>query len=371
MTAFQRWCLVALGGLLLVGAGWVWSLDGVRGGVTSAEEDRSALEVVDDMTAAGAAPYSGYVETVGTLQIPVASRFTDVGRLFGERTSMRVWWRSESEWRVDKLLATGETDLIHRGEQTIEWSYDDGEATAYFDPDIRLPRTSDLLPPALGARALVDVQRDNLARIDDRMVAGRSALGVRISPASADSSIDHVDVFADVATGIPLRLEVYAEGERAPSFTSEFREFSSVEPPVESTIFTPPAGAKVSTEDVLDIADAANQFSDAVPPAALGGLAKTAQSRGAVGVYGTGLTQVIAVPLWDRAAEPLRKQLRLSPQARELSVGTALGIGPLNVLLTESRHGSGWLLAGTVALSTLESSAPVFDREWAGDHDHD
>ena len=50
-------------------------------------------------------PYSGYVETRGTLQLPVADRFTDVGDLFGSTTRMRVWWRSDDAWRVDKLLA--------------------------------------------------------------------------------------------------------------------------------------------------------------------------------------------------------------------------------------------------------------------------
>lgn len=357
MTAIQRWCIVAIGGLLLVAAVWVWPIGPLGGGTTSASEAVSAADVLASVEAAEDAAYSGYVETAGTLLLPVASRFTDVGELLGERTEMRVWWRTPGDWRVDKLLVAGETDLIHHGDQTIEWSYEKAEATAYFDPDIRLPRTSDLLPPALGARAIVDADPDALKRLDDRVVAGREARGLRVVPSARGASIDHVDMWADASSGIPLRLEVYAAGSSEPAFTSEFRDFSSLPPPQSATEFSPPAGSKLSSDDVLDIADAANQYAEATPPKRLGGLARTEQTRGAVGVYGAGMTQLVAIPLWDRAAVPLRKQLRTSPEVRDVPEGTALTIGPLGVLLTEYSDGAGWLLAGTVTPETLRQAA--------------
>lgn len=357
MTAIQRWCIVAVGGLVLIAAVWVWPIVPLGRGPTSASEGLSGGEVLTLVRAAEDTPYSGYVETTGTLLLPVASRFTDVGELLGERTQMRVWWRSPSDWRVDKLLTAGETDLIHHGDHTIEWSYEKAEATVYSDPDIRLPRTSDLLPPALGARAVVDADPDSLTRIDDRVVAGRTTLGLRVEPTAGGASIDHVDMWADADSGVPLRLEVYAVGSSEPAFTSEFREFSSATPPAAATAFQAPPGSKISSDDVLDIADAANQYADAVPPERLGGLARTEQTRGAVGVYGAGMTQLVAIPLWDRAAVPLRKQLRTSPEVRDVPEGTALTIGPLGVLLTEYSDGAGWLLAGTVRPETLRQAA--------------
>jgi hypothetical protein len=362
MTAIQRWCIVALGGLVLAAAAMAWPrlapvIAPIADPGASDARDRSAADLIAMMEDSANAPYSGYVETLGTLQLPVASRFTDVGELLGERTKMRVWWRGPDQWRVDKLLPAGETDLIHRGDQTVEWSYEKSEATAYFDPDIRLPRTSDLLPPALGARAVVDVDRDSARRIGDRRVAGRIGLGLRIRASTEGASIDHVDVWSDATTGIPLRLEVYVASAGTPSFTSEFREFSAQRPPTSTTVFAPPAGATLSSDDVLDIADAANRYADGTAPEQLAGFRKTGQSRGAVGVYGAGMTQLIAIPLWDRGAVPLREQLGTSPAVQDLPEGRSLSIGPLGVLLTEYRDGSGWLLAGTVDRTTLIRAA--------------
>lgn len=368
VTAIQRWGIVALSGLALVLVVWGWPVVPFGTGASRASDAKSGAEVLAAIAAADQAPYSGYVETSGNLALPVATRFTDVGELLGERTRLRVWWRDSERWRVNKLLAAGETDLIHRGDQTVEWSYEKAQATVYRDPDIRLPRTSDLLPPALGARAAIDADTTAVQRIEDRVVAGRRALGVRIRPVSASASIDHVDAWSDAESGHALRLEVYVAGSTVPSFTSEFREFSPQSPPAAAMEFSPPTGAKLSYEDVLDIADAANQYSEATPPTKLGGLDQTEQTRGAVGVYGSGMTQLVAIPLWDRAAEPFRKQLRTSAAVRDEPEGTALTIGPLALLLTEYADGSGWLLAGTVTPETLLTAAPQFQPVV---HDHD
>ena len=102
-------------------------------------------------------PYSGYVETDGTLQLPVADRFSDVGRCSASATRMRVWWRDDDDWRVDQLLVTGETDLVHDGSGPPGWGYEQTDATLSRDPDIRLPRTADLLPPELAELLLADV----------------------------------------------------------------------------------------------------------------------------------------------------------------------------------------------------------------------
>ena len=64
-------------------------------------------------------PYSGYVETQGTLQLPVADRFTDVGDLFGEHDPdagvVAVRRRTGAS---TSCSPTGETDLIHNVQGT-------------------------------------------------------------------------------------------------------------------------------------------------------------------------------------------------------------------------------------------------------------
>ena len=101
------------------------------------------------MTAAEGQPWSGYVETPGWLDLPQADHLADVGALFSGPTRLRAWWRSGEDWRVDELATAGETDLVHHGLMTMEWSYEDERARLSTDPDIRLPRTADLVPPGI------------------------------------------------------------------------------------------------------------------------------------------------------------------------------------------------------------------------------
>jgi hypothetical protein len=351
MTAFHRWCIVAFGVVLLIGVPLA-----VRQ-LPAHDEDLSATDLLTRIEASRNHPYTGYVETQGNLQLPITDQFTDVGALFGEQTRMRVWWRSAKQWRVDKLLVAGETDLIHDSAGTIQWSYEAAKATVSRDPDIRLPRTADLTPPELGARLLDDVDPDELSRLSARRVAGRDALGLRVVPASPQSSIDHADLWVDPSTGVPLAVAVHGRADGQSAFTSEFREFSGATPDAAETRFTAPPGAEVGFDDVLDIADAANQYARVLPPVTLAGLEKSQASDRAVGVYGAGVTQIVVIPLRDREAHPLREQLGSWPGSRLVPEGVVLSVGPLGVLLTGSHDEAGWLLAGTVTEDTLATAA--------------
>jgi hypothetical protein len=351
MSRFRRWCVVAAGTLLLV------ATPVALRALPAADSDVSAARLLEQVRASSDVGWSGYVETDGTLQLPDADRFSDVGALFGERTRMRVWWRDTDHWRVDQLLVAGETDLVHEGDRTTEWDYEHAEATVSRDPDIRLPRSADLLPPELAHRLLRGVSDDEVTRIPARRVAGTSAPGLRLVPSSPLSSIDHVDLWADPASGVPLRVEVYADSSGGPAFTSDFRTFSGDRPGSGDVDFTPTPSTDVRFDDVLDIADAANQYAPVLPPDTVAGLAKTSASDGAVGVYGRGATQVIAIPLRDREADALRKQLDVTPNVEHLSHRTIVTVGPLGVILTGDRGDGGWLLAGTLTRDALVTAA--------------
>jgi hypothetical protein len=320
------------------------------------EEDVSATELFARIEESSSRGYSGYVESLGSLDLPVADRFTDVAALFGERTRLRVWWRSTDEWRVDKLLTTGETDLVHAAGGTVEWSYERNRAKFGLDPAVRLPRTADLVPPAVAARLLKDVDADDLTRLPDRRVAGRVALGIRLVPGAPQSSVDHVDVWADRATGVPLLVEVYGDA-REPAFRSEFRDFDDGAPSESDVAFEVPQGADVDFDSVLDIADAANQFAPVAPPGELAGLERSGEARGAVGIYGAGVTRLLAIPLRGQEAEPLRRQLATTFGNRSVAQGTVVSIGPLGVLVTGECEDDGWLVTGTVTEETLIDAA--------------
>lgn len=351
MTRIARWCVVAALAIAVIGAPLV-----VRA-LPTEDEAISATALLERVDAARDAPYEGYVETRGSLDLPVADRFTDVGALLGEQTRLRVWWRDAEDWRVDKLLVSGETDLVHDAGRTTQWSYERGEAEVSVDPDIRLPRTADLLPPVLAARLLQGAVASDVERLPARSVAGHDTLGLRLEPSDPRSSIGRVDVWADRETAIPLLVEVYGDVDDVPALTSQFREVVTDEPSAGSTGFTAPPGADVSFEDVLDIADAANQYAPFRPPSTVAGLEATAATDGAVGVYGGGATRLIAIPLRGREGGPLREQLGVTLGRRLVPEGTVLSVGPLGVLLTGQGDDGGWLVAGTVTEETLAAAA--------------
>lgn len=347
MKPAHRWAAVTASTVLLV-AGPV----AIRAWPAH-DQDVSAADLLATIQDNLDHPYSGYVETRGTLQLPVADRFTDVGDLFGSTTRMRVWWRSDDAWRVDKLLATGEQDLIHNVQGTTRWRYEQNDADLSHDPAIRLPRTADLVPPAVADLLLQGVDATEVRRLPAARVAGVDALGLRMSPADERSSIAHVDAWADPDSGVVVRVEVVGKGTDTPAFASEFAEFSAAMPPAERSMFVPPPGADFDFDDVLDIADAANQYAPVLPPDTVAGLAKAPQADRAVGMYGSGVTRLLAIPLRPHEGSPLRKQLRLTPGVRAIPEGTLLSIGPLGVLMSGGDGEGGWLVAGTVTTDTL------------------
>jgi hypothetical protein len=350
MTRSRRWWLAAVVVALVAGAPLV------ARALPARAPDLAAADVVALIRAAEDHAYSGEVDLAGNLDLPVTSRFTDVGALLGERTSLRVWWRGSDAWRVDKLLVAGETDMVHEGAATTEWSYESNRAVLSVDPDVRLPRAADLLPPALAARVLGDAEQRSASRIPARRVAGIGAPGVRVRPADPRSSIDHLDLWADPDSGVVLRLDAYVAGESTASFSAAFREFSARTPDRSRVQFDAPAGARSSFEYVLDIADAANQYAPFVPPDEIAGLRRAATPRGAVGVYGTGLTRLLVIPLRDRDAHTLGDQLERSAGVVESDVGLQLQAGLLGVLVAE--HGDlSWLVAGPVTPDTLVTAA--------------
>src|SRR6478609_2607632 len=162
MTSFNRWCVVALGVLLVI------AVPVAIQALPARDSDVSASALLERVNAAEDEAWSGYVETTGALDLPVADDFSDVGALFSDGTRMRAWWRGSDDWRVDRLLVTGESDLVHQHGVTIAWSYERERARISRDPDIRLPRTADLVPPVLAERLLRDVTADDVRRVGAR-----------------------------------------------------------------------------------------------------------------------------------------------------------------------------------------------------------
>lgn len=353
MTAVHRWLLVGLGVVLLVTAPTV-----IRS-LPVDDPDVSAVALLQRVKDSGSVDYSGYAEAVGGLSLPVTDRFGDLATLLGERTRLRVWWRSADDWRVDAIGLTGETDLIAGPGGLTEWEYEQARVTRSVEASVRLPRTADLVPAVLARQLLGEAEPEEVSRLPAARVAGRDAPGLRLIPRDPQSTIGHIDVWVELETGLALRVAVYGDGTNTPALTTSFLDLTVGTPPAARTAFTPPLDAEVRFEEAVDIADAADQFAPFRPPGSLAGLARRTSDRvGAVGDYGRGVTRLIAIPLRDEDAHPVQDQLLETSGGREGRRGVTITIGPLNLLVTNATSRSPhWLVAGTVTRRTLLSAA--------------
>ena len=351
MRPVHRWALVAATCALVIGVPYAVRARPV------ADPGVGAADLVGRVRAASGTAYSGTVDVEGRLGLPIADHFTDLADLFGGESRLRVWWRGDDDWRVDRLLATGEVDLFHHANRTVSWDYERQEARTDVDPRVRLPRDSDLLPPQIATRALDGAPASAVTRLPARRVAGVAAAGLRVSMTDPRSSIDHVDLWVDPDTGLTLSVEVYGTTPH-PVLSAEFTTLTLATPDPETTRFRPVPGVHPIYDSVLDIADAADQFAPVRPPAEVAGFARSSGASGAAGIYGTGLTRLLALPLPDHEAADLAGQLKVSG-ATKVDGRELLRVGPLGVTLTSTNlhDGTRWLLAGSVTDDTLARAA--------------
>jgi hypothetical protein len=377
--ALGRWSAVVAGAALLVALPPTLRL------LPAADSDISATALLAKIRASQSAGYSGYAEAVGGLRLPLSSQFSALVDLFGERSKLRVWWRGGQDWRVDAISPTGEHD-VHRDEfGTWTWDYEDNRAVRSDEPEVRLPRQSDLDPAQLGRRLLSEVQASEVTRLPARRVAGRDAPGVRLVPADKQTTINRVDVWADPETGAPLRVEVGGVGLALPVVSATYLDFSSERPAQALTAYYPPTdlGIKVSGGND-DLAARIDSFVSVEPPRELAGypVRERLNGLGSIGTYGTGVTVLTAVPLPGRIAGPLGETLAKTPGVvdstgpdAQATLSTTDGsrvivsepgqrtlmitVGPLTLLevFVGGDQGPAWLLSGTVTANVLKKAA--------------
>lgn len=355
MTPVGRWSVVAAVAIAVVAGPLVPRL------LPASDTDVSAGDLLAQVQGSRGVAYSGYVETDGAVQLPVGDDLGDVGELLASRTRLRVWWQDDDAWRVDRLAVSGERDLVHAGDVTISYDYEDARAEVTRDPETRLPRAADLVPPQLARTVLEDAAPDDVRRIAARTVAGVDAPGLRYTPPGGTSTVGRVDVWVDPGSGLPLRVEVSAVGADRTAVVTGFEEVDVARPADDLVSFRPSRDVEVERRDAVDIADAAGRYAPFLVPPELAGLERRTTQDGAVGVYGSGVGRFIALPLRSREADPLRERLRSAPGATVADERVVAADGVLTVLMTgeDDDRGASWLVAGTVSPEVLEQAAAV------------
>ena len=358
--AAGRWAVVGIVVAVLV------SLPSLIGALPGSDAATSAADLRQAALDSGHVAFTGYAQAAGGLSLPVGPQLTDVADLLSDRTTMRAWYRTPADWRVDVVTPTGETDVHADAGGSWTWDYAHATATRNEPTPLALPTSSDLLPSALGRRLLSEATADELSRAGAQRIAGRDALGLHLVPADQASSVARVDVWVDAASGVPLRVEVFGKGAAGPGATpaldTAFLDLDLTTPSAAVTAFDVPPAADVRTGQDPQLLQAATQAGENGRPirlpATLTGLDRRTIDGAprSVGVYGRGITLLAVSPLPRRVAGPLRDALDVAPGAVVDDLGVRISSGPLGMMLARGPRGP-VLLAGTVSLDALAAAA--------------
>lgn len=303
--------------------------------------------------------FSGYAESHGSLAVPDVKQLGDLPSLLGDATKMRVWWSGSQQWRVDVISDIGETDTY--GQPGATWTWDSQRRTATEiegTPSIRVPRAADLLPSTLGQRLAGAAATAEVTRIAAHRIAGRTAQGIRLKPTGA-TTVDHVDIWADDATGLPLQVQLYVAGRTQPVLSTAFLTFGAAAPSPRTTSFLPPPDAVLRTVKAGNLQGLLGRLRRFPYPAELAGLPAAQGTPGLDGVasYGTALGTVAVVRLSDGDADRLADSLGTRGTAVNIAGARAQAVSTslVNALLVRTRYRD-LLIAGTVPAAILRAA---------------
>jgi hypothetical protein len=389
--ARRRWLLVLGAVAVLCATPAVVAARPFRAPVVDAEALRAKMQ------ASGRQAYQGYAESVGALGLPQLPRLGQVIALVSGTTRMRAWYGKHDRWRVDVIDTGTERSTYRTPEATVNWDFAANQLTVIetartyliFRPEgpedtrfpftgsvdtftvagespARLPRGADLLPPALARRLLDMAAGEPATSIPGKRVAGIAAAGLRLTSADPHSTIGHIDIWADPRTGLPLEVAVTARNAERPILVTRFLEVAMTAPT--AGVLTPPQpreGLSYTTVDEVDEATLVDPAAGFLPEQ-LAGLPRVDNSRraGPPGeptriviqptggeVYGTGLTQILVVPLAGRVDREVLRAVRNWGQQLAVPDGDAAIIAaPLLSVMVVHSHTTDrtYLIAGMI-----------------------
>ncbi|HEX3650145.1 MAG TPA: sigma-E factor regulatory protein RseB domain-containing protein [Pseudonocardiaceae bacterium] len=350
-----RWAVVAVAAAVACAVPSVVASLPVSGGPLDAAQLRQKIEASADR------PYTGYASTQAELGLPELPAVGDVTKLLSGTTNIRAWYLAPDDNRVDVIDTVGERDVYQTPDGQFTWDYGSGLLTEILGAEpVRLPRAVDLLPPDLARRVLQMDPVDRPIALPARRIAGVATEGIRLRPTDPSTTVGQVDIWADPATGLPLRVEVTAKGAAKPLLISQFVTIDQ-HLPDPSALRPPDAGGQLATAQAPDIVSAIAGFTRARLPDELSGYELQPQLPGLPGVgrYGAGLATFVVLPLPRNIGGPAI-DAATKAGATDVPVvrGRAVLIGiPLLGVLIEQVGRRTYLVAGFVNHAVLQEAA--------------
>jgi outer membrane lipoprotein-sorting protein len=305
--------------------------------------------------------------------------------------SLRVYVDGSKNIRLQDLESLGEQDLIRHGNDV--WTYDsktnavehatlsgnDLTGRSHIGTPAHIPSGSGLATPgssvpasaapgpsAWGGSASRSQAENNsvvpttpeaiaqviLAKLrgtstvsvsDNVRVAGRAAYDLVLTPKATDTLIGSVSIAVDAATGLPLRVQVDAAGQKTPAVSIGFSSLALQAPNASLFDFTPPTGATV--KQLTTTRPDGHGKPDSHAHAKPSGAKPT--------VTGKGWDAVVTVSDSGGSLAGLSSSPEFAELTEAVSGGRVLHTSLFNVLFTSD----GRIVAGAVSVSRLEAVA--------------
>ena len=275
---------------------------------------RSAAQLLTAVQQSDATALVGVVSETADLGIPALPGDTSSASLSWQTFisgthSARVWIDGPARQRVALLGELSEADVVHNGKNL--WTYTSETNTVthtVLNPPDRsgtrdtsgtAPDARDSTPAAVTAKLLKAIDPSTAVSIDtSRMVAGRPAYTLVLTPKDTRSTVSKVTIAIDAAKSVPLQVQVFGSGS-SPAFQTGFSSVSFRTPAASRFAFRTPAGATVSNNPFTDNGhrhgDRGGQgwqaSSPLTPPSATSGSTPAGPK-----VIGKGWTSVVEIP---------------------------------------------------------------------------
>ena len=331
--------------------------------IPAAESGVGAAELLRRIVGSENVAHQGLAESDARFRFPDFRRAQRLVELFGETTSMRVWWRDELRWRVDELDPIGERGTYSGASGLWVWN-SGGRAATRIDghADVRFARAADLVPSVLGRRLASAAAPGEAVRLRARRIAGVHAAGLRLTPRSEDTTVEQVDLWADPSTGVTIAIEITPRGGDV-MISSKFLDIDFKRPSRDVLAFELPGDASHNHAEVQDFANAVDRYSPFLLPDRLSSLPRRTSIARAAATYGSGFDLVAALVLNARFAPFRSDELATVPEVRgRFGSGRLLETPLLNGLYVES-GGVVYMVAGTVTPDVLLEVADALVRD--------
>jgi outer membrane lipoprotein-sorting protein len=324
------------------------------------------LELVSSSTDVA---YSGTIEQTSDLGLP------DLGALGqgagGEDSvsaalelltashTAKVYVAGPDTMRVQVLDRLAERDVVRDGQDAWLYDSESGEATHVTLPAggaDRMPATAPT-PAAYAQQLLSSLDATTEVSVSGTArVAGRPAYELTLTPRSDRTLVGSVSLAVDAETGLPLSVEVLADGQEAPAFSIGLTDVSFDSPDASVFDFTPPAGAEVTEQD-LSAGPPADPPAESAPEL---GAPDSSATSGAT-VTGEGWAAIISLPAAEAGASAAPSATAdssgmsalLDQSTTPVDGGRVLSTALLSVLITDD----GRVLLGAVPAEALEAAA--------------